>query len=405
VARHPFGLNAADFAVVAGTGNTAVFTPGSTITFWNAQVGGTQYTALAANADGTSPIDHTTSATGTDGYTAGQLIPFWGPDTTPDTLGMWASGDGGPRFWVLARDIADVAAAAQAQAAAVVTALSNHQTANNPHGTGLANLADVSIPTKPTNGSGLFYDLADDKWKAVTSTGLNPADFVKTVGGSQIRVPNGDVTTRGLQIFIPAGDRAAAPNTMSFWWNAGTDGSPNWQETTRFNEYGETRLQASRNDRIALRIKQVDGSQTGNLTEWVNNSNAVLSYVGPSGLVRSPNLGSAPFLFSISGTISTGTGAHRIYNDTGVPLTIRAVRAAVGTAPTGASLLVDVNINGTTIFTTQTNRPTITASTFTAAAAAINTTTIAPGDYLTVDVDQVGSTIAGSNLTVAIWAY
>jgi hypothetical protein len=404
VARHPFGLNAADFAVVAGTGNTAVFTPGSTITFWNAQVGGTQYTALAANADGTNPIDHTTSATGTDGYTAGQLIPFWGPDTTPETLGMWASGDGGPRFWVLARDIADVAETANALAQAVMTALSNHQTALNPHGTGLANLADVNAPT-PGNGALLGYDLATGKWVPVSGSGLNPADFVKTVGGSQIRLPNGDITTRALQFFIPAGDRSSAPNTLSFWYNAGTDGSPNWQETTRGNEFGEWRMQASREDRVAERIKQVSNAQTANLTEWVNSSNGVLSYVGPTGLIRSPNLSGSPLLFSISGTISTGTGAHRIYNDTGVPLTIRAVRAAVGTAPTGASLLVDVNINGTTIFTTQTNRPTITASTFTAAAAAINTTTIAPGDYLTVDVDQVGSTIAGSNLTVAVWAY
>lgn len=404
MARHPFGLNAADYAVAAGAGNSAVFTPGATLTFWNAQVGGTQYTALAVNADGSSPIDHTTSATGADGYTAGQMIPFWGPDTTPETLGMWASADGGPRVWVTSRDIADVAAAANALAQAVMTALANHQTALNPHGTALANLADVNAPT-PGNGALLGYDLATGKWVPVSSSGLNPTDFVKTVGGSQIRLPNGDVTTRSLQIFLPAGDRAGAPNTFSVWYNAGTDGSPNWQETFRLNEYGEERLQGSREDRPPERIKQVSSAQTANLTEWVTNGNVVLSAVGPTGLGRFPNLSGSPLLFSISGTISTGTGAHRIYNDTGVPLTVRAVRAAVGTAPTGASLLVDVNINGTTIFGTQTNRPTITAGTFTAAAPAINTTTIAPGDYLTVDVDQVGSTIAGSNLTVAVWAY
>ena len=45
--------------------------------------------------------------------------------------------------------------------------------------------------------------------------------------------------------------------------------------------------------------------------------------------------------------------------------TITAVRASVGVAPTGASLIVDVHLDGTTIFTTQGNRPTITATNFT----------------------------------------
>lgn len=83
--------------------------------------------------------------------------------------------------------------------------------------------------------------------------------------------------------------------------------------------------------------------------------------------------------------------------------TITQVRASVGTAPTGASLIVDCNKNGTTVFTTQSNRPTIAASGFTDLADAINVTALADGDYLTVDVDQIGSSVAGSNLTVQVW--
>lgn len=104
--------------------------------------------------------------------------------------------------------------------------------------------------------------------------------------------------------------------------------------------------------------------------------------------------------FSQPDTLIVTTGKHRFYASRNY--TIVSVRASVGTAPTGADLLVDVNKNGVTIFTTQTNRPTITAGTNTALAAAINVADIASGDYLTIDIDQVGSSVAGSDLTVQI---
>jgi hypothetical protein len=56
------------------------------------------------------------------------------------------------------------------------------------------------------------------------------------------------------------------------------------------------------------------------------------------------------------------SGALRVYNDTGEDLTVTGVRASVDTAPTGATLIVDVNLAGTTIFTTQASRPAIAIS-------------------------------------------
>lgn len=109
------------------------------------------------------------------------------------------------------------------------------------------------------------------------------------------------------------------------------------------------------------------------------------------------------FTFSKSGTLTTGAGTFRQYNDTGRTLTITSIRASVGTAPTGASVLVDVNLNGTTLFTTQANRPTIAVSTNTATGTPA-VTAWPTGGYLTVDVDQIGSTIAGSDLTVTVTA-
>jgi hypothetical protein len=105
--------------------------------------------------------------------------------------------------------------------------------------------------------------------------------------------------------------------------------------------------------------------------------------------------------FSKSGTQVVYTGLHRFY----VQKThkIMEVEISVSTAPTGATLIVDVNKNGTSIWaTTPANRPTIATSGFVAAGGAIDTTALADGDFLTVDVDQVGSTVAGEDLTVVI---
>lgn len=84
-------------------------------------------------------------------------------------------------------------------------------------------------------------------------------------------------------------------------------------------------------------------------------------------------------------------------------LTIKAVRAMVGTAPTGQAIRLDINKNGTTLYTTQANRPLINTNNFDSGVGTLpDVTTLAPGDYLTLDVDQIGSTIQGSDLGVTI---
>jgi hypothetical protein len=100
------------------------------------------------------------------------------------------------------------------------------------------------------------------------------------------------------------------------------------------------------------------------------------------------------------GTLTVAEGSARLY----VPFacTIGNIRANVGTAPTGASLIVDVNKNGTTLFTTQGNRPTIAAAGFTDLTNTPDITSISADDYLTISVDQIGATIPGSDLVVVV---
>lgn len=99
--------------------------------------------------------------------------------------------------------------------------------------------------------------------------------------------------------------------------------------------------------------------------------------------------------------LAVRTGASRWYPP--YDITIVDVSASVGTAPTGATILIDVNKNGTTIFTTQSNRPTIAISGFFDVSGTPEVTSLTGDtDYLTVDIDQIGSTIAGVDLVVQV---
>ena len=83
-------------------------------------------------------------------------------------------------------------------------------------------------------------------------------------------------------------------------------------------------------------------------------------------------------------------------------MTLTAVRASVTTAPTGSILIVDINEGGATIMTT--NKLSIDAnektSTTAATAPGITDSALADDAEITVDIDQVGSTVAGAGLKI-----
>lgn len=68
--------------------------------------------------------------------------------------------------------------------------------------------------------------------------------------------------------------------------------------------------------------------------------------------------------------------------------TISQVRASLGNPVQGQSVIVDINKNGTSLFTTQANRPMITSTNYTSAKTNMDVTSITDGQYLSVDVDQ-----------------
>lgn len=84
-------------------------------------------------------------------------------------------------------------------------------------------------------------------------------------------------------------------------------------------------------------------------------------------------------------------------------LTVTGGKIEVGTAPTGAALICDVHKNGTTLWTTQGNRPTVADAGTSAAITAPDVTSIAQGDRLLLMIDQIGSTVAGKDLSLTLY--
>lgn len=111
---------------------------------------------------------------------------------------------------------------------------------------------------------------------------------------------------------------------------------------------------------------------------------------GPTGATGSPGL--TP-VFSRQDVLTPYTGTARFYFD--ATRTVATIRASVGTAPVGAGVVVTVYKNGTSFGTV-----TIPAGGNTAVTT-VNASVFS-GDYVTVSIVSVGSTTAGSDLTVIL---
>ena len=131
-----------------------------------------------------------------------------------------------------------------------------------------------------------------------------------------------------------------------------------------------------------------------------------------------PNKGTTWVCFNIAvqpttgifcgGGLSTVETCEEFRGRIPVVCTISRIDVTATTAPTGSSIIIDVNECSapntcTSIWNTnQANRVSIAASSFSGSQTTFDDTSIALGNYLGFDLDQVGSTVTGSNLTVTV---
>lgn len=120
-------------------------------------------------------------------------------------------------------------------------------------------------------------------------------------------------------------------------------------------------------------------SRTGNTPEWKTSTSTLVWYL-EGDLVTGANQGA---------TVTMPFG-----------MTVTGIDLHVKTAPTGAALIVDINENGSTMYST---RPQISdGATTEAGTEVLSDTDLAAGSVITLDIDQVGSTVAGSSITVEL---
>jgi hypothetical protein len=97
------------------------------------------------------------------------------------------------------------------------------------------------------------------------------------------------------------------------------------------------------------------------------------------------------------GTAAVTTGNKRVpIVTTG---TVVKAWATANTAPTGSALTFDINENGTTIMTTKLS---IAAAANSGTSTTFSDTTLTENNYLTCDIDSIGSGTPGSNIVVAL---
>jgi hypothetical protein len=98
------------------------------------------------------------------------------------------------------------------------------------------------------------------------------------------------------------------------------------------------------------------------------------------------------------------TGTNKVRFRLPFAATLLAVRANVNTAPTGSTLIVDVNETGTSVLSTKLSiDASETSSTTAATAAVISDSSLADDAEVSIDIDQIGSTVAGAGLKVSLF--
>ena len=95
------------------------------------------------------------------------------------------------------------------------------------------------------------------------------------------------------------------------------------------------------------------------------------------------------------------TGTNKVYFRMPFAATLLAVKATVNTAPTGSTLIVDINEAGTSLLSTKLSIDASEKTSTTAAVPAVISDSVLVDDAeMTIDIDQVGSTIKGKGLKV-----
>ena len=136
----------------------------------------------------------------------------------------------------------------------------------------------------------------------------------------------------------------------------------------------------------------------------MGNCNLIGAFSSTAGGGESPYKRTTSFVIACSDETSDLTTGEKVVFRMPYAYTVEAVRASLTTAATGGTLLtVDINEGGTTILSTKlTIDASETTSTTAATPAVISDSALANDAEMSIDIDAIGSTNTGKGLKVYI---
>lgn len=363
---------------------------GIVIRFYATEFGdGNPYTDLTDMND--QAITFVTTSTGLDGRAPGAIAPFKGPD---GVFAMWGAAAGQPRFLFTASNLGELLGPIREQ-------YLQHVSQSNGHSTRLAHLLGVNGEVVEEAPDGHVVTKVAGLWSAAAPTGGGGGgvagvtlDTDQTITGQKTV----DAAAAEPALRVRAAVTGQTANIFEAYSGTDTGQGAVRQLATYLTSAGELRAIAPKTTATPLRVKGQPG-QTANIGEITDTANVAKSWWAANYAFYAPNVGRTVTLTQ-TGDVTAGAGTSTWYNDTGVALTIRSVRASLTTAGS-TTTTVDVNLNGTTIYTTQANRPSMTSAAMTSGKnTGMAVQQVPDGGYLTVDVDAAGTGAEG--LTVQI---
>ena len=220
-------------------------------------------------------------------------------------------------------------------------------------------------------------------------------DGVRIFGGSDNQIGANQISNPGVTGTAAAGVRI--------------DGSASPVTAQNRNSIFNNRILSDQDTHNALAANMKYGvtiTSTASPTDTVIGGNVVTgytaAYASDSGTGTEIDAGERTVLLFVDGTLTTTTKAKNFNFAAPWPDKIKRVRLYANTAPTGQAIITDINLNGSTIWSTQGNRAQIAASSNSGTSTTFGTTSFAQGDVFTFDIDQIGSGTAGADLSIEL---
>lgn len=285
------------------------------------------------------------------------------------------------------------------------------------HGSYYTNADNIGAGTLNTERFSAYADLVAENRIGMTGTQVAPGDHTH----------NGLGNTNDIYMFID-GYLSAQQNVFSFvvprdseiesvymhCRDTGTSSSTiidvNRNGTTIFTtQSNRPTLAYDDSDKVASAVPDITALSEGDVLS-VDIDQAAADAEGLNVVVRISNASQSlarksQLYFSFYDLLETGTIPLRFYNRTGTARTIQQVHLYCTTPPQGADIIVDVLIDGTSIFAQDSHRPRIVDGNTGGYSTQINTQNWVHDSYLTCNLVQVGTSYPGSDLIVSVVYY